>query len=236
MNKADAVAWFDEVIAKDPGAHVATTRSSGRLAWTDSSIWDASARTFVLAAEQAIKRTFPSHDPVVRRWDQVFKEEAGASAITAVGNVYAGAALLREARSILTSGRFETLIDGVRADTVAELLDQADALVGQGWLAAAMVTAGGAVEIAIRHMCERANPVISVEGHGSIEKYNSALSKRRNEGTELLTASQSKMITTWGGLRNDAAHDPITFATAQTKATVKNAIDAIRMFLGTVGA
>jgi hypothetical protein len=235
MNKAKALEWFKKIEEKDPGAWSAVSkRSAGGLAFSDDSAWNARARAFVLAAEQAVKRTFPANDPVVRRWDQIFKEEKGASAITNTSNVYAAVALVREAHEILASDRFETLIAGVRAETVGELVDQADAMVTSGWLAAAMVTAGGAVESTLRHICDHASPPITIDGHGSIEKYNTAIAKRRNEGTELLNPNQTKLITAWGGLRNDAAHDPIEFQSAHTRASVKNTIDGIRLFLALV--
>lgn len=243
MNKTKALAWFDEVANMIPGPRshrppprVRDVYEAPRYGRDDGDEEDdareAAALAFVMPAEQAIKRVFPPGDPVVRRWDEIFKEGTSAGALTNEVNVDAAVALFREAHKILKSDRFATLMDGVRAETVGELVDQAEALLARGWLAAAMVTAGGAVEGALRHLCASATPPITIEGHGSIEKYNAAIGKRRNEGAEVLTANQSKMVTAWGGYRNAAAHDPLEFADVHSKESLRAVIDGIRQFLG----
>lgn len=243
MNKTKALAWFDEVAKKIPGRRshgppprvrdvYESPRHQHDFGDDQEDANEAAALAFVMPAEQAIKRVFPPGDPVVRRWDEIFKAGTSTGALTNEINVDAAVALFREAHEILRSDRFATLMDGVRAETVGELVDQAEALLSQGWLAAAMVTAGSAVESALRHLCAGASPPVTIDGHGSIEKYNAAIGKRRNEGTELLSANQSKMVTAWGGYRNDAAHDPIRFAGEQSKESVRTIIDGIRQFLG----
>lgn len=243
MNKTKALTWFDEVATKIPGrrAHgppprvrdvYDSARFDGDFDDEQEDANEAAALAFVVAAEQAIKRVFPPGDPVARRWDEIFKAGTTTGALTNEINVDAATALFREAHEILRSDRFATLMDGVRAETVGELVDQAEALLSQGWLAAAMVTAGGAVESALRHLCASASPPITIDGHGSIEKYNAAIGKRRNEGTEVLTVNQSKMVTAWGGYRNDAAHDPIKFAGEHSKESVRTIVDGVRQFLG----
>ena len=143
---------------------------------------------------------------------------------------------IQEAKRILESDRFDSLIEGVRAETVSELLDQAEELLAKGWLVAAMVMAGGAVESTIRHFCETQDPPIEVPGHGSIEKYKGAIDARRKDVPDLpITANHTKMINAWGGLRNDAAHDPVKFGQEQTKASIENTITAIRQFLMMIG-
>jgi hypothetical protein len=253
MNKAKALAWFAEVEAKVPAFPNPSVRVGPRRVPLidpyaseeeyDSTDHDAEEAadvrrttaylTFVMAAEQAIKRTFPSGDPVVRRWETTFPQ-GDSGATTRPTAVLAGITLFHEAHEILKSDRFDSLIEGVRAETVGELLDQADAMLATGWLAAAMVTAGGAVESTLRHLCEHVTPRIEIEGHGSIEGYNRAIGTRRKEGTEVLSANQSKMITAWGGLRNRAAHFPKEFSDESTKEGVRTAIDGIRQFLASV--
>lgn len=220
---------------EDGGRSAAMLRSQAEARAHTEDAYEASALAFVVGAEQALRRVFPSGDPVIRRWDQIFGHaDKSAGSLTNESNVEAAVVLFHEAHAILKSDRFESLMDGVRAETIGELLDQAEALLGNGWLSAAMVTAGGAVEGTLRHLCASAS--IAIKGHGSIEKYNNAIGEKRGEGIEILTVSQTKMVTTFGDSRNRAAHYPREFAQEQTRESVKNMIDAIRMFIGNVRA
>lgn len=248
MNKAKALAWFAEVETKVPAFPNASARirprnvplidpyGEGPDDDADDGEEAADVRrareylAFVHAAEQAIKRTFPPGDHVVRRWDATFPHGDSGAATRAVA-VLAGIALFREAHSLLMSDRFESLIEGVRAETVGELLDQAESLLSENWLSAAMVTAGGAVESTLRHLCERASPQITITGHGSIGAYRTAIEK---QGTGILRANQHDMIKVWNKLRNEAAHEPMKFQAAHAKDGVQNTIDAIRIFLGSL--
>src|SRR5262249_26104420 len=118
--------------------------------------------------------------------------------------------------------------DGIRAETIAQCLDQADALARGGYVASAMVLTGGALETHLYNLCERFS--LSWAGEGSISKYNQALGRARNQGTQnLVTASESNLIDSWGKDRNDAAHDPINFK--KPKSAVQHAIEGIRQFL-----
>lgn len=114
-----------------------------------------------------------------------------------------------------------------------ELLDQADALLELDYVSAAMVTAGGALEITVRHVCESAAPPIQIEGHGSIEKYNTAIAQRRKTAPVPLDLSHTKLVTAWGGLRNDATHDPLSFGNGKkhTKDSIAATVLQIRGFL-----
>lgn len=228
MNRQKAIEWFKEVEALDPGPYFSRKSPYGGY---DSSEWEAKARRFAFAAEQAIRRTFPPRDPVIMRMNEILS--AGiVKTIAHSGAVASLVALFYEARKILESDRFDSLIEGVRADTVSELIEQAEVMLANGWRAAAMVMAGGALESTLRHFCETQDPPIEVEGHGSIEKYNGAIAKRRKEGADIpITQDHTKAITTWGGLRNGAAHKPLEFEKDHSKESVRNTIEAIGLFL-----
>lgn len=130
-----------------------------------------------------------------------------------------------------TAGRLDSLFDTVRADTVGEVLDQALALVNAGHVVAAVVLTGGALETHLPHLCMRHNLTWSADG--SIEKYNSAIAQARNAGTvEVYSANDAKLVTAWGGMRNDAAHKPSEFA--GSKAEVQASITGVREFIARV--
>ncbi|MBI5487905.1 MAG: hypothetical protein HY905_11280 [Deltaproteobacteria bacterium] len=232
MNREQAIKWFDEVAAKTSIAqHASGRRLAGEAAVLTYD--DASALEFVNAAEQAIKRVFPPHDPVVQRWDAIFeKSRENARLLSANLTVDAALALFREAKDLLEKNRIGNLVDGVRAETASELLDQADALLGDGCRAAAAVIAGGALETVLRHLCDRA--AITPPGDGSITKYEGAIAQERKAGREILSVTDGKQVTSWGGMRNDAAHDPVRFGTDRTVPEVRIMVEGIRQFVARV--
>ena len=224
MNKSKALAWFEEL-----------ERDGDEAAETVKDFYDKKHVRYREAAglfsrrEAALNAVFPPGHSVLQQWNRI---QIKPGEIVNTHAFETADAVFTTACELLRSDRFDSLMDGVRAETVGELLDQAEVLLGNGWHAAAMVTAGGAVESTLRRLC--ANASISIKGHGSIEKYNNAIGEMRSQGTEVLTVSQTKMVTTFGDARNRAAHFPIEFAGEQTKESVKNMIDAIRMFVGNV--
>ena len=191
---------------------------------------DRSALQFVNAAEQAIKRVFPPHDPVVQRWDAIFaKARDNARLLSVDFTVNAALALFREAKDLLEKNRMATLVDGVRAETASELLDQADALLVGGYHAAAAVIAGGALETVLRYLCDRAG--ITPTGNGSIGAYERAIAQERKAGQEILSVTVGKQVISWGGMRNDAAHEPVKFGKNRTAPEVRLMVEGIRQFV-----
>ncbi len=135
---------------------------------------------------------------------------------------------LMSLRRDVEKGLLRKFEDGVRAETVGEVLDQAEQLLSKNHLVAATVLAGGALETHLRRLCDRSS--IMWSGNGGIGAYNDAIGKARNDGTaNVYSASEQKQITAWGGLRNDAAHDPTTFAAP--KDAIRRMVDGIRDFL-----
>jgi hypothetical protein len=109
------------------------------------------------------------------------------------------------------------------------LLDQATALLGSNYLAAAAVIAGGALEAHLQHLVAKNG--LTIIGDGSISKYDGAIGKARNDGTvTVYEGIDSKLVNSWGGIRNDAAHDPASFN--RTQEEVRRMIDGIREFIG----
>ena len=125
-------------------------------------------------------------------------------------------------------GHAHRFADGIRAETIIQCLDQAEALVKAGYVAAAMVLAGGALETHLQNLCGRF--ALSWSGDGSISKYKQSLDQARNQGLQsLVTSSDSSLIESWGKDRNTAAHRPTAFT--RTPAEVRLAIEGIRQFL-----
>ncbi len=71
---------------------------------------------------------------------------------------------------------------------------------------------------------------IPVVGEGSISKYNGAVGQARKANPILYNANDGKLVEGWGGFRNEAAHNPGSFA--RSKEDVRRLIEGIREFIG----
>jgi hypothetical protein len=135
--------------------------------------------------------------------------------------------IFQAAYRLLKEGHTRKFVDGVRAETIVQCLDQAAALVGNGYVIAAMVLAGGALETHLHNLCSRFS--LSWSGDGSISKYNQSLVKARNQGVQsLVTAGDSNLIEAWGEDRNTAAHEPTKFT--KTSQEVRLSIEEFASF------
>ncbi|HYO70447.1 MAG TPA: hypothetical protein VEU33_30640 [Archangium sp.] len=228
MKLNDAIVWFDELAQRSiPRLHrrgwtnVATGETVSEYEARDAVKW-------ITEAESALKAVFPSGHPLVKRWDSILAPaDRNPNQLSEDSVIDAARALFETARSQLKAGRIAGLVDAIHAETTGELLDQAEALLAKGYLAAASVIAGGALESFLRHLCVR--NAITWSGEGSITRYESALAQSRNSGNEIISSTDGKLVTSWGGMRNDAAHSPGTFNRRADE--VRLMVDGIRHFV-----
>ncbi len=178
-------------------------------------------------AEAAIDGVFPPTHAIRSRWVKAEKQlKPFNDATYVVGNVVIG--VFQAALSILRSDSLGSLLDVVRVETENDLLDQAQVLLKANHKAAAAVIAGGALEAHLRSLCGKYG--LTIPGDGSISKYDASIAQSRNLGTvTVYSATDSKLVSGWGGTRNDAAHDPGAFSS--TKEDVSRMIDGIRDFI-----
>ena len=178
-------------------------------------------------AEAAIDGVFPPTHAIRTRWAKAEQKlEPFNHGAYVVGDVVIG--VFEAALNIIKSDQLSSLIDLVRVETENELLDQSQSLLKARHLAAATVIAGGALEIHLRNLCAKYS--LTITGDGSISKYDQAIAQARNLGTATVySATDGKHVTAWGGMRNDAAHDPAAFASK--KEDVQRMVDGIRDFI-----
>lgn len=181
-------------------------------------------------AEAAIDGVFPPTHAIRTRWG---KAEASLEPFNdntyVVGDAVIG--VFQAALSILRSDCLGSLLDVVRVETEAGLLDQAETLLKANHKVAAAVIAGGALEAHLRSLCAKFG--LTVGGDGSISKYDGAIAKARNDGVATVySATDSKLVGGWGGIRNDAAHDPGAFS--RSKEDVRRMIEGIREFISRI--
>lgn len=107
-------------------------------------------------------------------------------------------ALLQVLVDMLDHGCHRPFRDSVVSEIYGDLLDQADHLVGKGWVTAGLVTMGAALELHLNEMNQvQASPLENARAG----KVNDFL-KRENA----YDSAQHKQIQTWLDLRNAAAH------------------------------
>ena len=135
MNHDDAISWFNELAQRNLQQH-ATDRTvvivgRGRIEYDE-----APAVSWVTEADSALKAVFPRGHALLVKWDAVLTEADKGSVyhLSSANTVDAARAIFNTARDMLKAGRLSSFADGIRADTVGELLDQADTFVSGGYL------------------------------------------------------------------------------------------------------
>lgn len=249
VNTADALSILDELLARklpterhtdfEPvisafDAYELGGRDEVREVTTEELSWSGAAQ-WVLEADVAMKGIFPPGHPLRVRWDSASAVAEGKSwQLGEDSLVRTTRAVLETARKLIRDGRLQSVIDGVRTETVVEVLDLADEL-NRGRAGSppapvpATVLAGGALETHLRHLCDRAGLLSGLTGHGSIDKYKGLLDQARTAGTEIITRGEAKQVTAWADDRNAAAHDPTSFT--KSAEAVQLIIEGIRQFI-----
>lgn len=217
VNRADTLRWFEEILGKP----IKTDRSAKIGRWYDPN----DAVAWLTEARSALESVFLPGHAVNKSWQVIVGEDA--STLSRQDTVDAAHGVFRSAHDQLKNGRLGSIADGILAESVSELLDQAEVLNGKSYVVAAAVIAGGALESHLLHLCKRNQ--LPWSGDGSIEKYNNAIGEARNKGTEIYSVSDGKLVTAWGGIRNDAAHTPAQFT--RSPQDVGSMILGIRQFV-----
>jgi len=229
MTPAALLQWFDEL---------AKSRPSPNEIFSEFTIGERGT-AWRTSAASAIGQAFPPGHRVLVEWERALGDPATRASLramyllqferaawNAVGGVFASA------HEQLRSGRIEGLVDTIRATAEDEVLEQAEALLDSDHRSAASVLTGGALEVHLRRLCERNS--LAWDGHGTIEKYNSAIAQARNTGVTIYEKADGSQVTSWGQLRNEAAHDPARFAATRTQAEVRLMLEGVRGFIARV--
>jgi len=230
VNEAELLAWFDQLEKKcdaiPEGDFTYLLHPVQGTAWLGE-------------VHSALRSTFPPGHPLLTDWMAIFERAKTyfqpmvglVSQPYAKDHIAQARGVVQAAAALIRAGRLTRVLDGVRAETVSEVLDQAEIVLAAKQTVAAAVLAGGALETHLLHLCRRSG--FAWTGEGSIAKYDQAVAQARNAGTvEVYPTTDSKVIGGWGGLRNDAAHHPTNFT--RTVDDVRRMIEGIREFIARV--
>lgn len=220
MTEAEAVAWFEELLKKQQ-----SFTKGGNMGITFYEPHD-DVNAWLAEGELALNQTFTATHTLTKRWAASVHQNEAA---TRSGNVSRASGILRAGRDAIAAGRLASLVESIRAETVGELLEQAELLLHdpKGGPVPAMVLAGGALETHLRHLCGRNN--LTVKQPPSISRYKDALDAARKGGNEIISASDGQRVVAWAIDRNGAAHTPGEFK--KSIASVQSVIDGIRVFV-----
>jgi len=129
-----------------------------------------------------------------------------------------------------SNGYLQSVSRAVELRTVEDVLDQAQVLVSDGFLPAAAVLAGGALETHLKALVEDAG--LKVKGAGSLAAYNRAIREQERSGSAALYDKEAaKEVEALAGLRNEAAHSPSKFDQKRSKEAVALMIERVRLFI-----
>lgn len=202
MTKEECETWLSELLQEARGFRI--SEPDGWKVYDNQLVAGWLAKT-----QSALEAFLPTEHAIRHQW---------SANLVARGENYTNADADRFARSIaladaslslLANNRLGSILDGVRAETVSEVLDQADELLDKGAFTPAAVLAGGALETHLHFLCTKHE--LTWDGHGSIGKYDGAIAQERRAGNEIYSKTDSKQVTAWAGMRNDAAHKPAEF-------------------------
>jgi hypothetical protein len=182
-------------------------------------------REWITEAGAALEAIFPAGHSIHKQWEAVLKRQGVVEVFVLMPELLG---VLGGALNLVSDGRLTSLIDTIRIETEDELLDQAQNLLDAKQLAAATVLAGGALETHLRHLVDKHG--LTITGDGSISKYDGVIAQARNAGSvTVYEPTDGKLVLAWGGMRNDAAHDPGAFSRSADE--VRRMIEGIRAFI-----
>lgn len=185
------------------------------------------ARAWAMESEMALRNLFPPDSPILNAWYMLTEGDGPFFSIGQILGRGGAVGIIQAAANMIEAGQVETFADAVRAETEGELLDQAEDLAKNGYVAAAVVIAGGALETHLKQYCKKHG--VTPAGHGSISSFNNAVSQARKGSPNLYSAADSKQVEAWGALRNSAAHEPGKFD--RPAANVELLVMGIRQFI-----
>jgi hypothetical protein len=221
MDIESTIRWFEEIAAVEISPMPNTSVRQWGIVQPLYSV--GKTTKWITDAQSALESVFPIGHSIMKRWYAVLdiKTDFGFSSSAIISSARA---VFSSALDLMKTGHLTSLVTSIRTDTVTEVLDQAEVLLGKKYLAAAAVLAGGALETHLHYLCDLNE--IKWQGDGSIGAYNSAIATERKNGKEIYSSAYGKLITAWADFRNAAAHTPTKFDANQDD--IRSMVNGIR--------
>lgn len=152
---------------------------------------------FITRVRAAVARMTRPNSPYARQCEETIAMNAadGWKAVQLRG-------VLGSLRADVQGGYLESASGLIRGELFADFLEMAEHLLEQGYKDPSAVIAGSALEAHLRALCE--NSDIEVEADGRYRKADALNADLARD--QVYTKLDQKSVTSWLGLRNDAAH------------------------------
>ncbi len=224
MKLSDLLRRVDELIAM--GQDVQKTRYSEGERFPVMHVKDAPMTGFRTACLSFIERVYGREHTHFKQFTEKTETHFFSDSERAL-------AILSAIRSELAGGWLFDIKGLVAAELFSDLLDQAEHLLEQGYKDAAAVMVGSVLEEHLRQLCVRHNvDVYDLKDGKTVarkaDRLNSELAR-----VAVYSALDSKQVTAWLGLRNDAAHGHYE---RYTKEQVQNLMRGVIEFMARVAA
>ncbi len=135
--------------------------------------------------------------------------------------------ILRALRADYAAGRLQAIRELIHAELFADLLEASQHLLDESYKDPAAVLAGGALEAHLRKLADK-NAVALLEPDGKPRKTSAIAVDLARNPPGAVSKLDSKSVTAWLGLRNDAAHgDHAKYTAAQVALMIAGIRDFI---------
>ncbi len=184
-------------------------------------------RTKCVSLVGPIAEAVPAHRALIERF---------SSLAASVSAFELGLSTLRGLRDDLAAGMLDRVADQIEAEVAADLMTQAETLLGEGAAGRhnhipAGVLAGAVLERGLRSMCEARRPPIPIRDRNGPLKVVVLIEALKSAGAynELV----AKQLRAWTGIRNACAHGEWDAVTRdQVQQLVEGARDFVARHLG----
>ena len=152
---------------------------------------------FITRVRAAVARMTRPNSPYARQCEETIGENAadGWKATQLLG-------VLGSLKADVQGGYLESASGLIRGELFADFLEMAEHLLEEGYKDPSAVIAGSALEAHLRALCESGGIDVEVDGrYRKADALNADLAR-----DEVYTKLDQKSVTSWLGLRNDAAH------------------------------
>lgn len=222
MKIADLVKRTDELI--DMGKAVLDTKYTESVKYSVHYVRDAPMAGFRSASLSFIERVYGREQAYFNQFSEKTDGTYPSDAERAI-------AILTAIRSELAGGWLFTVKGLVAAELFSDILDQAENLLHQGYKDAAAVMIGSILEEHLRQLCIKNEIPINDQRDERAVPRKANLLNEELARSAVYTALDSRQVTAWLKLRNDAAHGKYD---QYTQEQVKNFFGGVVDFMSRV--
>jgi HEPN domain-containing protein len=171
------------------------TRSSGYPSWVDGQKFS----TLKSGSLSFIKNVYGGNHPYYKNFEEDVTTSRSTNASTALG-------ILQSIKTEIENGWLSSLKGLVAIEIFTDLIEQAEYFLEEGYKDPAAIMAGSVLEEHLKRLCSENGLEISVEKNNKRVAKKASLLNAELAKASVYSKLDSKLITAWQDLRNNAAH------------------------------